>query len=70
MNGQVTTYQVFVTDTAAGHEIPIGPRVDVKDALNGLVEQTNLAIMRGRLKGWKDAHIVTVDPSDGRRVVS
>jgi hypothetical protein len=62
--GKVVMYQVFVTDTNLGHEIPIGPRVDVKDALLGFVERTNTAVATGQIHGWKDAYIKTLDPSE------
>lgn len=53
-------YQVHVTDVEAGHEIPIGPSMDMAEPLHRFAEATNLAILRGRIKGWKDAHVVTV----------
>jgi hypothetical protein len=60
MKKDVPMYQVFVTDTSAHHEIPIGPQMDNQEALFGLAEQTNLAIMKKALTGWKDAHVVRV----------
>lgn len=67
--GKLPMYQVYVMDLEAGHEIPIGPRVDARDPLLGLVEATNTSISQGRITGWKDAHIVTLDPSDDRKIV-
>jgi len=67
--GKVIMYQVYVTDTDLGHEIPIGPMMDVKDALLGLVERTNTAVATGQLRGWKDAHIKTLDPSEERKLI-
>lgn len=58
MSETVTLYQVHVTDTDAGHEIPIGPAMDRQEALENFCAQTNLAIMKGRITGWRDAHIV------------
>lgn len=67
--GKVPMYQVYVTDLEAGHEIPIGPRVDASEPLFGLVEATNTSISQGRITGWKDAHIVTLDPLDDHKIV-
>lgn len=67
--GQVPMYQVFVTDTDKGHEIPVGPRMDVQNALVGLVERINVAVSRGQLTGWKNAYIKRLEPNDGKRLV-
>nr|WKF58822.1 hypothetical protein HUO10_003323 [Paraburkholderia busanensis] len=58
MKPNQTMYQVHVTDTDAGHEIPIGPAMDRAEALYKFAEATNLAILRGRIHGWKDAHVI------------
>lgn len=54
-------YQVNVLDIIAGHEIPIGPAMDNPEALYPLVEKVNLAILKGALTGWKEAHVVRVE---------
>jgi hypothetical protein len=59
MKAPKTLYQVHVTDTEAGHDIPIGPAMDSPDPLYGLAEQTNLAILKGKITGWKEAHVVS-----------
>lgn len=56
---QTILYQVHVMDTDAGHEIPIGPAMDRQDALEDFCAQTNLAILKRRITGWRDAHIVS-----------
>ncbi len=60
MKPNQTMYQVQVTDTEAGHEIPIGPQMDMAEPLHQFAAATNLAILKGRIKGWKDAHVVTL----------
>lgn len=54
-------YQVHVMDAIAGHEIPIGPAMDNPEALYPLVEKVNLAILKGTLTGWNEAHVVRVE---------
>ncbi|MFD1558353.1 hypothetical protein ACFSHT_22435 [Paraburkholderia silviterrae] len=55
----VILFQVHVMDTDAGHEIPIGPAMDRQEPLEDFCEQTNLAILRKKITGWRDAHIVS-----------
>lgn len=59
MKAPAVLHQVHVTDVAAGHEIPIGPAMDNPEPVTKLAEATNLAILKGRLHGWKDAHVVS-----------
>lgn len=61
----VPLYQVFVTDVQTGGEIPVGPAMDVEEALIPLVEQINLAILKKRITGWRDAHVKLTGESHG-----
>lgn len=51
-------FQVHVFDNEAKHEIAIGPAMDSPEPLYDFAEQTNLAILKGRIHGWRDAHVV------------
>jgi len=55
-----TLFQVNVFDAAQGHEVPVGPAMDNAEALLGLVEKINLSVMKGQIKGWRDAHVVQI----------
>lgn len=60
MKKEVPMYQVQVTDTRTGHEIPIGPMMDHQEPLVQLAEKVNLAVLKKALSGWRDAHVVRV----------
>jgi hypothetical protein len=59
MKEPVTLYQVHVTDTDAGHDVPIGPAMDSAEPLHDFAAATNLAILKGKIHGWKDARVVS-----------
>jgi hypothetical protein len=54
-------YQVFVTDTEAGHEIPIGFKTDRAEGLYDFAAATNRAIQTKRITGWRDAHVKRIE---------
>lgn len=54
-------FQVHVTDTEHKYEIPVGPAMDDEKALYGLASHINVSVIKGRIKGWKDAHIKKVN---------
>lgn len=58
MKPNQTMYQVHVMDTEAGHEIPIGPAMDLRAPVEQFAAATNVAIAKGKIHGWKDAHVV------------
>jgi hypothetical protein len=61
MKKNVPLFQVYVTDTAVSQEIPIGPAMDNPEALYPFAEQVNLAVVKGRIHGWRDAHVLQVE---------
>lgn len=61
MKKNVPLFQVYVTDTSVGQEIPIGPAMDNPEALYPFAEQVNLAVVKGRIHDWRDAHVLQVE---------
>ena len=59
MSKPVILHQVHVTDTNAGHDIPIGPAMDNREPVENFAAATNLAILKGKIHGWKDARVVS-----------